>query len=147
MSLNSCHIIDLYVIFDLIIVLYICLLLLNETFYVNAINFVNVNVWLIILFCSFSIWDSHFNFVSICNSKIRIFVFEMNRISFKLIIVFMLNFFELLLKWINSYFVDENVISWRRNYVVKTSCNFLMFCNFLLCSCDTSTHLHYLQIQ
>ena len=42
--LNSCHIIDSYVIFDRIIVLYMCLTLLNVTFHVNAINFVSVNV-------------------------------------------------------------------------------------------------------
>ena len=42
--LNSSHTIHLYVIFDRIIVLYICLILLNVTFYVNAINFVNVNI-------------------------------------------------------------------------------------------------------
>ena len=65
-SLSSCYIIDSYVIFDLITVLYMCLTLLNETFHVNAINFVNANVWLIILSWSFSIWGSQFNFVSIC---------------------------------------------------------------------------------
>ena len=140
--LNSCHIIDSYVILDRIIVLYMCLTLLNVTFHVNAINFVSVNVWFVILFCNFLTCDSHFNFVFICNSKIRIFVFEINCISFKLIVVCMLNFFELLFKWISSYFVEKKIASWRRNHVVKISCNFskvLQFFSVLVLYVSTFT--------
>ena len=43
-SLSSCHIIDLYVILDQIIVLYMCLTLLNVILHVNAINFVSASV-------------------------------------------------------------------------------------------------------
>ena len=105
--LSSCHIIDLYVIFDQNLVLYMCLILLNVIFYVNAINFVSVNVWFVILFCNFLTCDFYFNFVFICNFKIRMFIFEINCISFKLIVVCMLNFFEFLFKWINLYFVEK----------------------------------------
>ena len=118
-SLSSCHIIDSYVIFDRIIVLYMCLTLLNVTFHVNAINFVSVNVCFVILSCNFLTCDLHFNFVSICNSRILMSVFEVNCIFFRLIVVCMLNFFELLFKWISSYFVEEKIASWRRDHAVK----------------------------
>ena len=118
--LNSCYIINLYVILDRIIVLYMCLILLNVISHVNAINFVSVSVWFVILSCNFLTCNSHFNFVFICNSKIRMFVFEVNCISFRLIVVCMLNFFELLFRWINLYFVEKKIVSWRRDHVVKT---------------------------
>ena len=140
--LNSCHIIDSYVIFDRIIVLYICLTLLNVIFHVNTINFVNVNVWFVILFCNFLTCDFYFNFVFICNFKIQMFVFEINFIFFKLIVICMLNFFELLFRWINLYFVEKKIASWRRNYVVKTSCNFskiLQFFSVLMLYVSTFT--------
>ena len=140
--LNSCHIIDSYVIFDRIIVLYMCLTLLNVTFHVNAINFVSVNVWFVILFCNFLTCDFHFNFVFICNSKIRMFVFEINCIFSKLIVICMLNFFELLFRWISLYFVEKKIASWRRNHVVRTSCSFskiLQFFSVLLLYINTFT--------
>ena len=140
--LNSCHIIDSYVILDLIIVLYMCLILLNVTFHVNAINFVSVNVWFVILSCNFLTCDSYFNFVSICSFRIRMFVFEINCISSKLIVVYMLNFFEFLFRWINSYFVEKKIALWRRNHVVKTSCNFskiLQFSSVLVLYVSTFT--------
>ena len=43
---------------------------------------------------------------------------------FRLIVVCMLNFFEFLFRWISSYFVEKKIASWRRNHVVKISCNF-----------------------
>ena len=81
--LSSCYIIDSYVIFDRIIVLYMCLTLLNVILYVNAINFVSANVWFVILSCNFLTCDFHFNFVSICNPRIRMSVFEINEIDFQ----------------------------------------------------------------
>ena len=140
--LSSCYIIDSYVIFDRIIVLYMCLTLLNVILHVNAINFVSANVWFVILSCNFLTCDFHFSFVFICNSKIRISVFEINYISFKLIVVCMLNFFELLFKWISLYFVEEKIVSWRRNHVIKISCNFsnvLQFFSVLVLYVSTFT--------
>ena len=107
--LSSCHIIDSYVIFDRIIVLYMCLTLLNVIFHVNAINFVSVNVWFVILFCNFLTCDFYFNFVSICNSKIRISVFEINCIFFKLIVVCMLNFFRVFIQ------MNQFIFCWKQN--------------------------------
>ena len=127
--LNSCYIIDSYIILDRIIALNMCLILLNVTFYVNAINFVN-DVWFVILFYNFLTCDFHFNFVFICNSKIWMFVFEINCIFFTFIVACMLNLFELLFRWISSYFVEKKIASWRRNHVVKISCNFSKILQF-----------------
>ena len=57
------------------------------------------------------------------------------------IIVYILNFLRLLLKWISSYFVEKKFVSWPQNHVVKISCN------FFLCLCCTSAHLHLLRIK
>ena len=129
-------------IFDLIIVLYMCLTLLNVTSHVDAVNFVSASVWFVILFWIFLTWDSHFNFVFICNSKIRMFVLSVNCIFSKLIIVCILNFLKLLLKWISSYFVEKKIASWRRNHVVKISCSFskvLQFSSVLVLYVSTFT--------
>ena len=61
------------------------LILLNETFLVNTVSFVDANVELIIVFCNFVTCNFHFNFVFICNFKIKISILKMRRISFKLI--------------------------------------------------------------
>ena len=100
---------------------FVCVFLFNETFYMNAINFFDVNVWLIILIFNFLIYNFYFNFVFICNFKIRIWLLKINRIFFKLITVFKWN---LLNFYLNKSIVNENVISWRRNRVLKTSCSF-----------------------
>ena len=84
--LSSCYIIDLYMILDRIIVLYMCLTLLNVTLYVNAINFVSVNVWFVILSCNLLTCDFHFNFVSICNPRIRMSVFELSKSIFSVLL-------------------------------------------------------------
>ena len=147
MTSNSGYIIKSYIIFNLIIALNICLLLLNKTFYVNTINFVNVNIWLIILFCNLLTCSFYLNFVFICNSKIRILIWNINHISFKLIPIFLSNFYEFLLKQINPYFVNRNIISCRRNHVLKISCNSFIIFNFFPCLYCIFTHSRRLQIQ
>ena len=57
-------------------------------------------------------------------------ILKIDYISFKLIIVSLLNFLRLLFKWISLYFVEKKFVSWRRNHVVKTSCSFFKILQF-----------------
>ena len=107
-----------------------CLILLNVIFHINVDNFVNARVWLIILFCNFLTYNFYFHFLWICSFKIRLFVFTIDSISFKLTVACMLSFFEFLLKCINLYFVEKKVVSWRRNHVWKISCDFYNILQF-----------------
>ena len=99
-------------------------------FHVNAINFVNVKIWFVILSCSFLTCNFYFNFIFICDFKLWMWILKTNCIFFKLIVICMLTFFKLWFNWINLYFVKKKIVSWRRNHVLKTSCNYFKILQF-----------------
>jgi hypothetical protein len=78
---------------------------------INTKILINVIDCLINFFWIFLTCESHFSLVSICSSRTQMFVFNLMMLLIMLRITIMLNFFEFLMKWINSYLIDANINS------------------------------------
>ncbi len=72
-----------------------------------------------------SIWRrcvSHCNFMFSCTFRTCIFDFNLiTELSIYMLII-MLNLFDFLMKYINSYFSDVNVVSWVQVHFMQTLC-------------------------
>ncbi len=133
-SCDACHVLNSYVMINLSIIVYTCLVFLKQTSHVDAMKRVNANICIVIFSKIFLTCEFHLNLISNC---IFNFFIEMNdflMISLMLIIVVILKRRWFFVKCINSYLINANVF-----YVVLFITRirrkfFLMFCSYSSCS-------------
>ncbi len=107
---------------DFITVEYICLAFVKIVFHVKTLNQLSASIhvmWFTLIWqrCTF-----HCNFMFSCTLKTCTSDFNLIiELSIYMLII-MSNFFDFLMKCVNSYFSDVNVASWVQTYFAQTSC-------------------------
>jgi hypothetical protein len=110
-SCDACHVLNLYVMIDLTIVVYTCLVFLKQTFHVDAMKRVNANICVVIFSWIFLTCEFHLSLMSSCIFNIFIEMNDFLMISLMLIIVVMLKRWWFFVKCINSYLIDAKRVS------------------------------------
>jgi hypothetical protein len=112
-SCDACHVLNLYVMIDLTIVVYTCLVFLKQAFHVDAMRRVSASICVVIFSWIFLTCESHLNLMSSCIFNIFIEMNDFLITSLMLIIVVMLKRRWFLIKCINSYLIDAKRVSCR----------------------------------
>ncbi len=110
---------------DLTTAEYTCLAFVKITSHVKTSSWLSVNI-LMTWFVSIC-WrcTSHCSFMFSCISRTHTSDFDLITELFIYILVIMLNLFDFLVKYVNSYFSDANVASWVQANFMQTSCALL----------------------
>jgi energy-converting hydrogenase Eha subunit E len=111
-SCDACHVLNSYVIIDLTIAVYTCLVFLKQTFHVDAMKRVNANICVVIFSWIFLTYESYLNLISNCTFNIFIEINDFLMILLMLIIVVMLKRRWFFIKCINSYLIDAKRASY-----------------------------------
>jgi hypothetical protein len=128
--------------------MYITRVLLKMIFQIETNILIRIIDCLIICFWIFLMCESHFSLVFICRSSTRMFVFDSTTLILILMMTIMLNFFEFLVKWMSSYFVEANTNSCRWAYLSQSRCtrfNVLQFSFVFLSYVSMLTSSAYLR--
>jgi hypothetical protein len=112
-SCDACHVLNSYVMINLTIAVYTCLVFLKQTFHVDAMKHVNASICVVIFSWIFLTCESHLNLMSSCTFNIFIEMKNFLMISLILIIVVMLKHRWFFVKCINSYLIDAKRASCR----------------------------------
>ncbi len=110
---------------DLTIAEYTCLAFVKIAFHVKTSRWLSVSIlvtWFIFICLRCA---SHCSFMFSCISKTRTSDFDLITEFFIYMLIIMSNFFDFLVKCVNSYFSDANVASWVRVHFSQTSCALL----------------------
>ena len=128
---DVCHVTTAYIIADRTIELYTCLALFSVTPHVETAVIDSALHCDFILILTSLIWGSQRSLPSICSSNTRILAFDFVVIESRSTLTLILNFSELLVRWISSYFFDANVASWVSAHCRQISCAFLRVSQFI----------------
>jgi hypothetical protein len=112
-SCDACLVLNSYVMIDLTIAVYTCLVFLKQTFHVDAVKRVNANICVVLFSWIFLTCESHLNLMSSCTFNILIEMNDFLITSLMLIIVIMLKRRWFFIKCINSYLIDAKRASCR----------------------------------
>jgi hypothetical protein len=91
-------------------------------FHVEIEIFERIINWLIIFLWIFRTFDFHLNLMLICSLNTQMLIFEKIVMKSMMIVIILLNLFELRVKWINLYLVETNTISCRIAHFSQTRC-------------------------
>jgi hypothetical protein len=127
-SCDACHVLNSYVMIDLTIAVYTCLVFLKQTFHVDAMRRVSASICVVIFSWIFLTCESHLNLMSSCTFNTFIEMNDFLIISLMLIIVVMLKRRWFLVKCIHSYLIDAKRVSCR---LVHSSHSTWVFFNVL----------------
>ncbi len=116
------------------------------TLHVNVDIFVKIINCFIIFFWTFRTYEFHLRRMSIWILRICISIFDCIMLDSILIVIVMSNFFEFLIKWINSYLIETNKNSCRITHLSQSLRTRLNFCKFYSCFCRRSKCSHRLRI-
>ena len=131
-SRNVCYVTAAYVIADRTTELYTCLALFSVASHVETAVIDSALHYDFILVLTSLIWDSQRSLSSICSSNTRILAFDFVVTEPRSTLILILNFSELLIRWISSYFFDANVASWVSAHCRQISYTFLRVSQFAL---------------
>jgi hypothetical protein len=112
-SCDACHVLNSYVMIDLTIAVYTCLVFLKQTFHVDAMRRVNASICVVIFSWIFLTCESRLNLMLNCIFNIFIEMNDFLMILLMLIIVVMLKRRWFLVKCINAYLIDAKRASCR----------------------------------
>ncbi len=110
---------------DLTTAEYIYLAFVKIALHVKTLNWLSASIyvmWFTLIWwrCAF-----HCNFMFSCTFKTCTFNFNLITELSIYMLVIMSNFFDFLMKYINSYFFDANVASWMQTYFMQMLCTLL----------------------
>jgi hypothetical protein len=128
--LNVCQIVVSSMRAERIMNVYNTRILRKMTSHVNVDIFVKVMNCFIIFFWIFRTCESHFRRMSIWIFKTRMSIFDYIVLNSILIVIVMSNFFEFLIKWINSYLIETNKNSCRIAHLSQNLCTRFRFLQF-----------------
>jgi hypothetical protein len=133
-SCDASHVLNSYVMINLTIIVYTCLVFLKQTFHVDAVRRVSASICVVIFSWIFLTCEYHLSLMSSCIFNIFIEINDFLMTSLMLIIIVMLKRRWFLVKCINSYLIDAKRISCRLAHNSHSTWSFFNALNYSSCS-------------